>query len=102
MRSGATFWTSVTIDLLDFELIGVETRAEARAELSVCGACQTRKIGFSGIDVWWLPTENAVRREVASGIGHDVSVEALDCRPASTWLVNAEGVQVRLDQWPNF
>ena len=92
MRSGATFWASVTIDLPDFELVRVETRAEARAELSECGACQARKIGFSGIDVRRFPTENAVRREVASGVSHDVSVEALDCRPVCTWLDNAEGV----------
>ena len=92
MRSGATFWASVTIDLLDFELVRVETRAETRAELSECGASQARKIGFSGIDGRRFPTENAVRREVASGVSHDVSVEALDCRPASTRLDNAEGV----------
>ena len=49
----------------------------------------------SGIDVRWFPVENAVRGVVANGIGHNISVEALDCRSTSAWLDDADGIQVR-------
>ena len=102
MRSSATFRTCVTVYPFDFELIGVKASAEARAKLRECGTSQTRKKRLSGIDVRWFPVENAVRGVVANGIGHNISVEALDCRSTSAWLDDADGVQVRLDQWPNF